>query len=48
MQGYETLVAGLAVFVVGHLFISIYGVHSRLLAMLGKNMYRLLHSGLRG
>ncbi len=46
MQGYETLVAGLAVFVVGHLFISIYAVHSRLLAMLGKNMYRLLHSGL--
>jgi uncharacterized membrane protein len=46
MQGFETLVVGLALFVVGHLFISIYAVHSRLLIMLGKNMYRLLHSGL--
>lgn len=46
IEGYETLVAGLAVFVIGHLFISIHTVHSRLVATLGKNIYRLIHSGL--
>ncbi|MCH8863312.1 MAG: NnrU family protein [Proteobacteria bacterium] len=46
IEGYETLVAGLAIFVIGHLLISLYAVHSRLVAMLGKNMLRLVHSGL--
>lgn len=46
IAGYETLVAGLTVFIVGHLLIGSYRVHSGLLNMLGKNMYRLLHSGL--
>lgn len=46
VAGYETLAAGVAVFVVGHLLISSYPVHSMLQAMLGRNMYRLMHSGL--
>lgn len=44
MAGYETLIIGLVAILGVHLLGGIYEVHTALVGMLGKNMYRMTHS----
>jgi len=44
MEGFEVLVAGLAIFFGFHLLVGIYETRTAMINMLGANMHRMLHS----